>query len=1050
MNETSAPYHAMSSFDRSVSPDTRYQDALQLFNGSQFSAAIPVLEALLAQHPEHQASLSLIIKALINEKRPQDARGYLPRLKLTKDLSARALAVDVYVACRDYAAAQTLLEGEIKQKPSAVAWFKLAELHAKRGDLEGSRKLLRQAHRQDPKNALILGKVITDEHFNPNLDLAAIAQLQQDWQKRFAYPLRAAADTRRLPGRTLRIGLLSDGFSNHPVIRMTSGSLTHLPKKEFKLYAYSSTDRPDDLTAQFREQCHAWREIAALSDDQLNEQIRRDRIDILIDMSGYHKGTRLRMLSMKPAPLIVKWVGGLNNSMGLDYIDYLISDRFESPEGTDSDYTEKLIRMPNGYISYTPPFYVPEVGPAPLSENGYVTFGCFNNANKINAPTIQAWAAILKAVPDARLLLKGSLYEGQEFKQRIKDGFQAQDIDPERLDFEGQSNHRELLRTYNRVDITLDPWPFSGGLTTLESMLMGVPVITLPGPTFASRHSTSHISNAGYPQLVAQSWDHYVSLACLLAQDHALLASLRSEMRQVFLNSPVCDHASFAQSLRQGLRAIWQRHCDGVAPAALGIQADHQVRFEDQESASLAVPLPKANDDQDFNFELKSPVVLIDHGARLLQDAKFEQLYATGALHVICFDPAATTQDLLIPLNRNRLQIVQQAVLGHGGAVRFRARIDNQQSGTLPPVLNASQELAQFDLPSIRLDDLDRDAPIDWLMLADNYDNHALLSNAAHTLEQALAVSIKVHFAPGDAQQLDLSQARDLLAPHGLEFYTLMAFDCESGYTDEQLKESHSGSRIHSALALFLPRNTQDLPLERLEKLAFILHAYFGAHDYAQRLLTQHQHPKAEQYLRQARLRNLPSMTIPDIPAMTAAEIEFFESCLDQAQHYYEFGSGGSTKLAASMGLNVHGVESDRRWLEQLHAEVGEACKVNHVDIGPTKEWGYPVDLRAADQFPNYSRSIHTQDLPFDLILVDGRFRVASTLESIDYVLEKGDRASARIFIHDFWNRAFYKPVLEFLDAEQTVETAGLFKIKANINRERLQAVKTAFQQDYR
>lgn len=1040
----------MSSSDRSVSPDTRYQDALQLFNGSQFSSAISVLNELLAQHPEHQASLSLIIKALINEKRPHEAREYLPQLKIKKDLAARDLAVDVYVACRDYTAAQALLEEEIKQKPSAVALFKLSELYVKRGDQEGSRKLLRQAHRLDPKNDRILGKVITDEHFNPNLDLATIRQLQQDWQKRFAYTLHAAADTRRIPGRTLRIGLLSDGFSNHPVTRMTCGSLSELPKKEFKLYAYSSTDNPDDLTEKWRELCHAWRDIAAMSDDQLNQQIRRDRIDILIDMSGYHKGTRLRMLSMKPAPLIVKWVGGLNNTMGLDYIDYLISDRFESPEGTDSDYTEKLIRMPDGYISYLPPFYVPEVGPAPLVENGHITFGCFNNANKINEPTIAAWSAILTAVPTARLLLKGSLYEGEEFKQKIQNSFQAQGIDPSRLDFEGQSNHQELLRTYNRVDITLDPWPFSGGLTTLESMLMGAPVITLPGPTFASRHSTSHISNAGYPQLVAQSWEHYVSLACMLAQDHALLASLRSEMRQVFLSSPVCNHKAFAQSLRQGLRAIWQRHCEGIVPAALSIQADHQVRFEDQDSARLAVPMQSADDEQDFHFELKSPVVVIDHGARLVLDAKFEQLYATGALHLICFDPAATTQDLLLPLNRNRLQIVQQAVLGHGGAVSFQARLDNRQSGTLPPVMNASQELAQFDLPSIRLDDLERDAPIDWLMLADNYDNRALLSHAGRTLAQALAVSIKVHFAPGNAQQLDLSQARDLLAAHDLEFYTLMAFDCESGYTDAQLKESHSGSRLHSAIALFLPRNTDALPIERLEKLAFILHAYFGAHDYAQRLLTQHQHPKAEQYLRQARLRNLPTMTIPDIPAMTAAEIEFFESCLDRAQHYYEFGSGGSTKLAASMGLNVHGVESDRRWLEQLHAEVGDACKVAHVDIGPTREWGYPVDLRAADQFPNYSRSIHTQDLPFDLILVDGRFRVASTLESIDYLLEKGDPRSARIFIHDFWNREFYKPVLEFLDAEKTVETAGLFKIKTNINRNHLKAVKTAFQQDYR
>lgn len=1040
----------MSSSARPVTRDSLYQDALNLLGSGQHPAAIALLEEALAIQPDHQASLSLIIKALINDKRPQEARAYLDKLNHAKDAQARDLAVDVYVACRDYKAAQTLVEEEVRRKPSGIALFKLSELHGKRGDLDGARKLLMQAHRQDPKNDLILGKVIIDQHFSPAVDLENVRKLQQDWQKRFSYIGRSAAATRRIPGKTLRVGLLSDGFSNHPVARMTSGSLGLLPRQEFKLYAYSSTDKPDDITQQVRNMCHAWRDTAALTDEQLNQQIRRDRIDILIDMSGYHKGTRLRMLSMKPAPIIIKWVGGLLNSMGLDYIDYLISDRFESPEGTDSDYTEKLIRMPNGYISYTPPVYVPDVAAAPLEQNGHITFGCFNNANKINDVTIRAWAAILAAVPDSRLLLKGSLYEGEEFKQRIRDGFQAQGVAPDRLDFEGQSDHRALLETYNRVDITLDPWPFSGGLTTLESMLMGVPVVTLPGPTFASRHSTSHVSNAGYPQLVAQSWDQYVSIACLLAQDRALLASLRSEMRGVFLNSPVCDHAAFAQSLRQALRAIWHRHCDGAAPAALQILADHQVRFDGQDSPALAVPLSANNGEQDFSFELKQPVVVVDHGARLVQDAKFSKLYATGAVHVICFDPAALTQDLLLPLNRQRLQIVQQAVLGHGGAVSFHARLDNAQSGTLAPAYAAGQALAQFDLPSMRLDDLERDAPIDWLMLADNYDNRALIANGARTLQEALAVSIKVHFAPGPGQQLDLSTARDLLAPYGLEFYTLLAFDCENGYTDPQLREHYTGSRTRSALALFLRGSVQDLPAERVEKLAFILHAYFGAPDQVQHLLEQSGHPKAQDYLAQARLRYLPRMTIPEVPAMSPAEIELFESCLDQAHHYYEFGSGGSTKLAASMGLTVHGVESDARWLEQLRSEVGSACQVQHVDIGPTKEWGYPVDLRAADQFPDYSRSIHAHDRPFDLVLVDGRFRVACTLETIDYLVEKGDLATARIFIHDFWNREHYKPVLEFLDAEKTVETAGLFKIKPKLDRDRLKMLKTVFQQDYR
>lgn len=1039
----------MPSPTRTATPNSLYQDALKLFSAKQYSAASEVLKQALGTSPKQQLLL-LLIKALFNDKRPQEAREYADKVMAAPGSEARSLLIDVYIACQDYGLARQLLEEELEKKVSAPALTKLADVLGKQGKTDDARRYMQHAFQLAPDNELIHNKLIIDSHFDPELTLENIRQLQRDWQKSFAYRGHKPASTRQIKHKTLRIGLISDGFANHPVARMCNGSLALLPRDEFKLYAYSSSERSDEITIQVRASCHAWREIASLSDVELNQQIRRDRIDILIDMSGYHKGSRLRMLSMEPAPLIIKWVGGLNNSTGLDYIDYLISDRFESPEGTDSDYTEKLIRMPNGYISYTPPVYVPDVAAAPLEQNGHITFGCFNNANKINDVTIRAWAAILAAVPDSRLLLKGSLYEGEEFKQRIRDGFQAQGVAPDRLDFEGQSDHRALLETYNRVDITLDPWPFSGGLTTLESMLMGVPVVTLPGPTFASRHSTSHVSNAGYPQLVAQSWDQYVSIACLLAQDRALLASLRSEMRGVFLNSPVCDHAAFAQSLRQALRAIWHRHCDGAAPAALQVLADHQVRFDGQEAPALAVPLRANDGEQDFSFELNQPVVVVDHGARLVQDAKFNKLYATGAVHVICFDPAALTQDLLLPLNRQRLQIVQQAVLGHGGAVSFHARLDNAQSGTLAPAYAAGQALAQFDLPSMRLDDLERDAPIDWLMLADNYDNRALIANGARTLQEALAVSIKVHFAPGPGQQLDLSAARDLLAPYGLEFYTLLAFDCENGYTDPQLREHYTGSRTRSALALFLRGSVQNLPAERVEKLAFILHAYFGAPDQVQQLLEQSGHPKAQDYLAQARLRYLPRMTIPEVPAMSPAEIELFESCLDQAHHYYEFGSGGSTKLAASMGLTVHGVESDARWLEQLRSEVGSACRVQHVDIGPTKEWGYPVDLRAADQFPDYSRSIHAHDRPFDLVLVDGRFRVACTLETIDYLVEKGDLATARIFIHDFWNREHYKPVLEFLDAEKTVETAGLFKIKPKLDRDRLKMLKTVFQQDYR
>lgn len=174
---------------------------------------------------------------------------------------------------------------------------------------------------------------------------------------------------------------------------------------------------------------------------------------------------------------------------------------------------------------------------------------------------------------------------------------------------------------------------------------------------------------------------------------------------------------------------------------------------------------------------------------------------------------------------------------------------------------------------------------------------------------------------------------------------------------------------------------------------------------------------------------------IPTMPRMSNSVIELFESCVKQATTYFEFGSGGSTKLATRNNVSVYGVESDKFWVDTLHKETGELCKVEYVDIGPTKEWGYPVDDTHKGKFSDYSEAILKYDNAFDFILVDGRFRVACTLNAIKHtLLKQGGKSDTRIFIHDFWNRVDYHDVLQFLDAEQVVESAGVFRIKDNIN----------------
>ena len=365
--------------------------------------------------------------------------------------------------------------------------------------------------------------------------------------------------------------MLSDGFRQHPVGKMIVRCLENLSSVEFELFAYTSNGARDPLTDRIRSMCEQWLPVQHLSDEEFAQRIRDDAIDIFFDLSGHNAGTRMRAVAMQPAPLIVKWVGGLINTTGVEAIDYLLSDNIETPPGDDAFYSEKLIRMPGDYIVFDPPSYAPDVGELPARQNGYVTLGCFNNPSKLNEVTLGEWAKILHALPDARLMLKGRAYAHEEFRERLSVSLEDKGIERDRLILEGPGDNREMLRAYNRVDIALDPWPYSGGLTTCEGFLMGVPVVTLPGPTFAGRHSATHLINAGMPELVVASWDEYRARVVELAGDLSNLATIRRLLRDVLLRSPVCDGEKFARHFSTAMRAIWQRYCQEQTPAALSI-----------------------------------------------------------------------------------------------------------------------------------------------------------------------------------------------------------------------------------------------------------------------------------------------------------------------------------------------------------------------------------------------------------------------------------------------------------------------------------------------
>jgi predicted O-linked N-acetylglucosamine transferase (SPINDLY family) len=369
--------------------------------------------------------------------------------------------------------------------------------------------------------------------------------------------------------RPLRIGLLSGTLKIHPVGWLTVAGLEALDPAQFRLVAFAQHTARDPIARRFQSIAD-WHAIDTMEDAALTGHIRAQAIDVLIDLGGYGDHGRLTACAARAAPVQIKWVGAQSHSTGMAAMDWLLTDRWETPQGSEPHYTERLLRLRDGYVCYSPPEDAPPVTPLPALANaappggggGGVTFGCFNNLAKINAEVVAAWTAILHALPHARLLLKTQQFADAPTCARVRGWFAERGIDPARILLQPGAPHRAFLAAYADVDIVLDPFPYSGGLTTCEALFMGVPVLALPGETFASRHSLSHLCNVGLDaDWVARDPADYVARAVRAAADLPALAALRAALRTRVLASPLCDAPRFGQSLGTALRHAWTTWC---------------------------------------------------------------------------------------------------------------------------------------------------------------------------------------------------------------------------------------------------------------------------------------------------------------------------------------------------------------------------------------------------------------------------------------------------------------------------------------------------------
>jgi predicted O-linked N-acetylglucosamine transferase (SPINDLY family) len=286
-------------------------------------------------------------------------------------------------------------------------------------------------------------------------------------------------------------------------------------------------------------------------------------VDILVDLGG-HTGGFLLVFARAPAPLQVAYLGYPCTS-GLPVMDWRLTDERADPPESQPFSSERLLHLPGSYFCYRPPGDSPDPVEAPALRAGRVTFGSFNNPAKITRAAIANWAAVLRAVPDSRLLLKFGGLDQPAMRERLEARFAEGGIASERLEFRGVTKDRAAhLATFNEVDIALDSFPYNGATTTCEALWMGVPVVSLRGETHASRMGWSLLSAAGLPELAAAGRDEFVARAVDLASDVERLAGLRRELRGRFAASPLMDEAGFTRNLEQAYRRIWRECCAGA------------------------------------------------------------------------------------------------------------------------------------------------------------------------------------------------------------------------------------------------------------------------------------------------------------------------------------------------------------------------------------------------------------------------------------------------------------------------------------------------------
>jgi predicted O-linked N-acetylglucosamine transferase (SPINDLY family) len=442
-------------------------------------------------------------------------------------------------------------------KPNyADAYLDLARALLQQGQLDEAVAIYRKVLNHLPDNARAFSNLLFALQ---NLSTCSPAELFQEhlrYAERIEAPLKPGWQPHanpREPDRRLKVGYVSGDFHRHPVAYFLEPILAHHDKSQVEIFGYSNNSFSDLHTQRIAAAMDHWLVCSGLSDDELAERIRLDAIDILVDLSGHTALNRLPVFARKPAPVQASYIG-YPGSTGLSAMNYRISDPWQDPVGlTERYHSETLVRIPGG-MAFEPEPDAPDVNALPALRSGELVLACLNGLNKLNPAVVSLWARILQALPQARLML-GNVTDAQT-AQRLTQMFGQAGVAPERLMLQPRVPVSDYLALHQRIDLALDPFPYNGGTTTMHSLWMGVPVITLAGSHAVSRLCAAHLSRVGLDEFITHSEDAYLQCAIRFASDLPALNEVRQSLRRR-MTAAECDPATITRQLEAAYRTMW-------------------------------------------------------------------------------------------------------------------------------------------------------------------------------------------------------------------------------------------------------------------------------------------------------------------------------------------------------------------------------------------------------------------------------------------------------------------------------------------------------------